>query len=235
MGVRGEDIMNFYFLLEDEKSFLKVLPLWLEYMNFGCSRVADIQEVKQNNYILQSGQGVTQLITKVLFDTIDTILLNPGKIDKLVIILDAEELDAEERKQKVNQQINGHYESGKLDFDIIVLVCNHCFETWLLGCCGLYPKEEVDKESFFYPYYHYYDIEEHDPEEMLPPKYSEETIAKYHFHYLHELLRYKKIRYSKNKPANIATERYFSGIVRRIDTTEHLRSFKTFYDFISNV
>ncbi len=58
--------MNFYFLLEDEKSFLKVLPQWLEYMDFGYSRVADIQEVKENNYILQSGHGVTQLVTKVL-------------------------------------------------------------------------------------------------------------------------------------------------------------------------
>ncbi len=38
--------MNFYFLLEDEKSFLKVLPVWLSYMNFGCSRVADIYEVE---------------------------------------------------------------------------------------------------------------------------------------------------------------------------------------------
>ena len=79
--------MNFYFLLEDEKSFLKVLPSWLEHVNFDCHRVADIKEVKENNYILQSGQGVTQLVTKVIFDTIDTILLNPGKIDTLVIVL----------------------------------------------------------------------------------------------------------------------------------------------------
>lgn len=44
--------MNFYFLLEDEKSFLKVLPSWLEYMDFGCTRVADIQEVETNNYVM---------------------------------------------------------------------------------------------------------------------------------------------------------------------------------------
>ena len=49
--------MNFYFLLEDEKSFLKVLPRWFEYMNFKYERVADIQAVKENNYVLQSGQG----------------------------------------------------------------------------------------------------------------------------------------------------------------------------------
>ena len=43
--------MNFYFLLEDEKSFLKVLPNWLEYMGVDYKRVADIQEVEENNYI----------------------------------------------------------------------------------------------------------------------------------------------------------------------------------------
>lgn len=227
--------MNFYFLLEDEKSFLKVLPLWLEYMNFDCRRVADIQEVQENNYVLQSGQGVTQLVTKVLFDTIDTILLNPGKIDKLVIILDAEDLEIEDRKQLVNEQISKHYEVEKINFDIMILVCNRCFETWLLGCRGLYPIEEVDKTSDFYQYYMHYNIEANDPEGMIPPEGNEETIAKYHFHYLHELLRYKRIRYSKNKPQNVATEEYFKGIVERIAITEHLKSFKIFYDFVSCV
>ena len=39
--------MNYYFLLEDEKSFLKVLPAWLEYMGFGCERVADIDRERR--------------------------------------------------------------------------------------------------------------------------------------------------------------------------------------------
>lgn len=227
--------MNFYFLLEDEKSFLKVLPFWFRYMNFSCTRVADIKDVQENNYILQSGQGVTQLITKVLFDTIDTILLNPGKIDKLVVIIEAEELEVEDRKQKVYKQISEHYGAEEMDFDIVVLVCNHCFETWLLGCCGLYPESSVDKASDFYQYYCNYNIEQCDPEEMMPPEENNETIAKYHFHYLHELLRYKKIRYSKNKPQNVATERYFNGIVERINITDHLKSFRNFYDFVSGV
>ena len=226
--------MNFYFLLEDEKSFLKVLPHWLDYMNFGYTRVADIQEVQKNNYILQSGQGVTQLVTKVLFDTIDTILLNPGKIDKLVIILDAEELEVEERKQKVKEQMSSNYHSKDINFEIATLVCNRCFETWLLGCKRLYPVGEIDKKSYFYKYYNYYNIEQQDPEKMRVPEDSNETIAKYHFHYLHELLRYKKIRYSKNRPDNVATEAYFRGIVERIDTTEHLKTFRSFYDFIIN-
>lgn len=158
--------MNFYFLLEDEKSFLKILPEWLEYMNFGYKRVPDIKEIQENNYILQSGQGVTQLVTKVLFDTIDTIKLNPGKIDKLVIILDAEELEINDRKQEVQEKIDNHYPDEKFEFDIVVLVCNRCFETWLLGCNRLYPVEDIEGTSFFYPYYTHYDTQNDDPEVM---------------------------------------------------------------------
>lgn len=227
--------MNFYFLLEDEKSFLKVLPLWFEYMDFIGTRVADIHEVQENNYVLQSGQGVTQLVTKVLFDTIDTILLNPGKIDELVIVLDTEELDVESREQQVMEQINTHYKTETINFNIKVFVCNHCFETWLLGCCGLYPQEEIDHVSDFYQYYSHYNIEECDPEELIPPEENCDTIAKYHFHYLHELLRYKKIRYSKSNPKNVATKKYFDGIVERINTSEHLKSFKKFYNFVSKI
>lgn len=227
--------MNFYFLLEYEKSLLKVLPHWLEYMNFGYTRVADIQEVEKNNYILQSGQGVTQLVTKALFDTINTIMANPGKIDILVIILDAEELDAKLREQQVKDRITSYYAETVFNFDIKIFVSNHCFETWLLGYLGLYPDNMLEEQSDFYPYYQYYNIDKFDPEKMLPPKESCDTIARFHFHYLHELLRYNGIRYSKRNPANVAKEEYFSGIVRRIDTTEHLKSFKNFYDFIYSV
>lgn len=227
--------MNLYFLLEDEKSFLKTLPFWLRHMNFKCSRVADIQEVRENNYVLQSGQGVTQLVTKALFDTIDTLLINPGKIDVLVVILDAEDLEVNVRKQKVLEQIGRKYDIETFDFDIEVFVCNRCFETWLLGCCGLYPADCPDIQSDFYKYYMNYNVEKSDPEKMKPPKGDKDTIAKYHFHYLHELLRYRGIRYSKNNPKNIATEKYFRGIVERIEKTEHVDSFKNFYDFICRI
>ena len=73
-----------------------------------------------------------------------------------------------------------------------------------------------------------------DPEKMTVPEWARETTSKYHFHYLHELLRYKKIRYSKNRPYNIATNEYFMGIVERITTTNHLETFKDFYDFVCN-
>ena len=93
--------------------------------------------------------------------------------------------------------------------------------------------ENVSEKSDFYQYYDYYNIGKYDPEKMMPPENNNDTIAQYHFHYLHELLRYKKIRYSKRRPQNIATEDYFRGIVKRINTTNDLKSFEMFYNFIS--
>lgn len=223
--------MNYYFLLEDEKSFMKILPKWLEYLNFKCTRVADIKGVVNNNYILQSGKGVTRLITKVLFDTIETIMNNPGKIDKLVILIDTEDKNEEFRKQQILRKIQETYDIEKFDFEILVFVCNHCFESWLLGSEGLYPHE-VEKESDFYPYYNHYNIEESDPEKMPVPINCDETIAKYHFHYLSELFRYRKMRYSKSRPSTVATKSYFRSMCDRIDHSDHIQSFSKFVNFI---
>ena len=226
--------MNYYFLLEDEKSFLKVLPKWLKHMKFQCERVADIKSVKKNNYVLQSGQGVTQLVTKVLFETIETILYNPKTIDKLVVILDAEEENAEDRKQEVFSKKEEKYKLDQLDFELRVFVCNHCFESWLLGCEGIYPQNEVDRESFFYPFYIHYDVSRNDPELMSVPPDRNETIAKYHFHYLHEMFRYKGMRYNKNRPDLVAGITYFEGLIQRIRDTDHIASFQEFVMFIEN-
>lgn len=225
--------MNYYFLLEDEKSFIKVLPKWLSYMGFRNIRVPDIKDVIENCYIMQSGQGVTQLITRVLYQTIDTILENEGKIDELIIILDSEQYDVEYRKKEVKQKIHEYMaeRNVELSFKYKIFVCNHCFETWLLGNTELFPNVVPDKENDFWCYYNNYNIKEDDPEEMLPPDGTEETIASYHFHYLHEMCRYNKIRYSKKKPEKMGEQKYFDKLVERIETTPHLRSFLEFYSY----
>lgn len=135
--------MNYYFLLEDEKSLLKVLPFWLNYLGFKCTRVPDITFVTDNNYILQSGQGVIQLVTKVLFDTIETIIISEKRIDKLIIILDAESITVEQRQAEVKNKISEKYNLDNLPFEVSIIVCNHCFESWLLGKPGLYPSVVV--------------------------------------------------------------------------------------------
>lgn len=225
--------MNYYFLLEDEKSSIKVLPRWLKYMGIENERVPDITYVTKNNYVMQSGQGVTQLITRVLYQTMDTIMEHKGIIDGLIIILDSEEHDVEYRKEDVEQKIID-YKNAKgieLDFQYRIFVCNHCFETWLLGNAALYPKEEPLEESDFYNYYKHYDISENNPEMLIPPVDIHETIAAYHFHYLHEMCRFNKIRYTKKKPEYMAKIEYFESMIKRIKTTPHLESFAEFYQY----
>ena len=118
--------MNYYFLLEDEKSFIKVLPKWLEYMGVRNNRVQDITYLTTDSYVMQSGQGVTQLITKVLFQTIDTIADNPGKVDELIVILDSEELDTETRRSQVESLIDDYIKDKdyEINFSYRVFVCN---------------------------------------------------------------------------------------------------------------
>lgn len=233
MGIRREDIVNYYFLLEDEKSFIKVLPSWLEYCGFRSTRVADITEIEKNNYVMQSGQGVTQLITKVLFDTINTILSSEKQIDKLVIIVDAENKTIDERRQEIWDKIHGEYDVGDFNFEIKIIVCNRCFETWLLGAQGYYPNE-IEESSFFNSYYLFYNIEKNDPEQMLKPSFFSKSIAQYHFQYLHEMFRYNKIGYQKKKPRLVATEEFFGKLIKRIKTTSHINSFAELYNFILN-
>ena len=226
--------MNYYFLLEDEKSFIKVLPEWLKYMGIQNTRVQDITYVQENNYVMQSGQGVTQLITKVLFQTIDTILVNPGVIDELIVILDSEEYNEQQRKNQVEDIIEKYLQDKnyKVNFSYRVFVCNHCFETWLLGNGGLYPDTRPDGD--FQQYYDEYNIKENDPELMSVPEDVDETIAVYHFHYLHEMCRYNRVRYSKKKPMEMAKKSYFDALVSRISNSNHLHSFAQFYNYFSD-
>lgn len=228
--------MNYYFLLEDEKSFIKVLPDWLRYMGFLNTRVPDIKEVTADCYIMQSGQGVTQLITRVLYQTIDTIADNPGVIDELVILLDSEQYNLSYRKEQVENIIEKYVvQKGlKKSFSYKVFVCNHCFETWLLGNRKMYPLKCPKSEEEFFKYYVHYDVSRDDPENMEVPEGVNETIASYHFHYLHEMCRYKKIRYSKKNPKNMATKEYFNEMVGRVRETSHLGSFREFYLYFAN-
>ena len=227
--------MNYYFLLEDEKASIKVLPKWLEYMGVNNTRVQDITYLTDDCYVMQSGQGVTQLITRVLFQTIDTIVQNSGKVDELIVILDSEQYDEACRKNQVNSLIEEYIEDKKyqIDFTYKIFVCNHCFETWLLGNRVLFPEERPDGD--FQTYYDSYNIKDNDPEMMPVPQDVQETIAKYHFHYLHEMCRYNKIRYSKNKPMFMAKEEYFEQLRLRIESTQHLHSFFEFYNYFNQV
>lgn len=241
--------MNYYFLLEDSKSFIKILKKWLEYLEFPCTRVADIKDVENNNYVLQSGHGVTQLVTQALFDTIDTIEHNPQKIDKLVIVLDAENETVDSRKQQVICKIAEKYDIEELDFEINIFVCNCCTETWLLGKENMYPlphEAESDSKNYHYfikhfkDHYYHYNVEHNDPELMSSPIGRGENKPQYHFRYFHDLCLYNNLtkketlKYTKSKPQIAMDKSFFDSLMERIYSTEHLKSLRKFIDFLKD-
>jgi len=233
--------MNYYFLVEDEKSFYNLLPYWLDYLDFGCKRVPTINDVVKNNYILESGQGVFQLETKALFRTIDTILDKEGIIDNLVVIVDAEDIGASNRRERILKQIEKQYlNCGILiPCSINVFVCNICLETWLLGCYGIYPNSKSNIKPILRSYCDFYNIEENDPEYMTKPLSVNNSVASYHFQYFHALTqqiateRHKSsLIYRKRNLGCTCYKEYFDGMIERINRTEDLLSFKDFYNFI---
>lgn len=154
-----------------------------------------------------------------------------GRYNELIILLDSEQYDLAYRKEQVENIIEKYVvqKGFKRSFTYKVFVCNHCFETWLLGNRKMYPLECPKSEEEFSKYYTHYNVSRDDPENMEVPAGVNETIALYHFHYLHEMCRYQKIRYSKKNPKNMATEKYFDEMVKRVKATSHLVSFREFY------
>lgn len=233
--------MNYYFLLEDEESFFNVLPMWLDYMDFGCKRVLNYHKLTTNSYVIGSGHGVSRLENDVLYSTINTIQSQKRIVDKLVIIIDAEDLGVAERKKRIYDSIFDKYSSEfeSIPCSIHVFVCNRCFESWLLGCMGLYPSNIDFVSNDFKSYYDFYDIEHNNPEKMLKPLSFDKTVASYHFQYLHTLTldiqkqnKLKKFTYRKSSPNCALRKDYFEAMVQRINTTEDISTFKEFYDFI---
>lgn len=230
--------MNYYFLVEDEKSSMKVLPYWLTFMGFPARRVEKLSDITQNCYIMRSGMGCYNLVDHVIPNTIAEISQN-GKIDCLVIVIDSESYPVSSRFKHVQDKCKKEQEKYPINCEIKIFVVNCCFETWLLGNISYFPKSEPSKTSTFYPYYKFFNVSLTDPEDMQVdennPKYPDyhfRSRSDYHFRYFHDMCLYNKVRYSKSKPDIAKEQEFFDEIIKRIKCTNHLNSFRRFYEFI---
>jgi hypothetical protein len=76
-----------------------------------------------------------------------------------------------------------------------------------------------------------------DPEMMLRPgdDIRFQTHAQFHFEYLRTLLAEKNTHYSKSHPGSVKVLYYLEQLRSRVEETDHLRSFKNFYDFCKTI
>lgn len=225
--------MNVYFLLEDSKSFLKVLPHWLSYELPNFSRIRTLAEFNDDGdkFLLQSGFGYPQ-IKKNFEQTVLTLYEENIPVDCFVVCFDsdAQKIQKIESEKKYFESVFIRY-SVKYRYKIFVL--DRCFETWLLGNRSVCLSASISKN--FKPYLDFYDVTSDDPEKMNSPN-EFSSVSAYHLKYLQEMLHCSenKKNYSKGSPLAVSTKEYFQELCLRTEKTADLRSFKKFLDFLKS-
>lgn len=217
--------MNLYFLVEGRRSESKVYPKWLEYILPDLKRVYAYDEVDKNNYYLVSGEGYP-LIYRHLKNAVSEVNDVP-QYNYLVLCLDADDAEVEERIEAVYKYLNEENISLS-NCELKIVVQNRCLETWFLGNRVVYPRQPVNPR--FIEYARYFNVSEKDPEAMgLYKKFR--SISLFHFSYLREMLAERGIRYSKQRPREVVEPHYVDQLKDRVNDTTHLRSLKDFFDF----
>ncbi|MGD1808002.1 hypothetical protein ACP6PL_21565 [Dapis sp. BLCC M126] len=221
--------MNIYFLLEG-KTEKKIYGAWLQYLLPELTKVQHYHQVKHNDYCLVSAYGYPSILGEYLLNAVEKI----QEIDKynyLVICLDADEETVASKKQEIENVIVEKDLRLKLgEVELVSIIQNRCIETWLLGNRKMFDSRKP-LEKPLSDYAQYYDVSVKDPE--LMGNYSQDyNHAQFHFSYLKEIFKAKKINYSKKNPGEAKNESYLDELKKRVALeAEHLKSFKYFIDF----
>lgn len=223
--------MNLYFLVEGRSTEKKVYPKFINhFIGSELKRVNQFHEVENNNYFLISGNGYPRILSDVLKNSIQDIN-SISKYDYLVICIDTDDNNFEERQEEVNKYLEKFkVENIELNdsCEIVLIVQNRCIETWFLGNERIYKNNP--QSTLLKRYQNHYNVKENDPE-LMPFSDEFDTHANFHFAYLREMLLERNVRYSKNHPRDVAESHYLDELAKRCNEKEHLNSFKTFYDF----
>jgi hypothetical protein len=222
--------MNIYFLVEGRSTEKKLYTAWLNYLIPELQRVNFYDQIAQNNYVIISGNGYPSILDEGIPNAIDKIQEVP-KYNYLVICLDADEDTVEEREKYVNDFIKENI-AIPASLEIVIIIQNRCIETWLLGNRKIFNYRQP-LQRLLADYVQYYDVSQNDPE--LMGKFKQKNHADFHLVYLQEIFRAKNLSYSKKFPGETQEEYYLQQLIKRIDETEHLKTFQKFINFCDNI
>lgn len=240
--------MNCYFVFEGQtepivyKEWLKLLVPDLEEVDFP-------HQVVNNHYIQFSDMGLPQLY-QVVQDAIADINESEARFDYLVVVMDADQLSVETRREKLlaylKKEVNVEsslYRTLPNFCQLVIIVQQVCIETWFLGNSSFVPTHP--KNDLLKKYKAYFDVCNHNPELMAADFVSIDkstlfgcsTRAQFHAKYFNEVFkeRTRKGGYSKSKPKEVIAASYLNRLIKRQQETAHLASFKTFLDFCATL
>ncbi|PWV99310.1 hypothetical protein DFQ01_11526 [Paenibacillus cellulosilyticus] len=219
--------MNLYILVEG-KSEKHIYPKWLSELLPQLVQVKHLDLITSNNYYLFSCDGYPSII-KDIPNAISDIKTRTN-IDYLMIVLDSDDVAVEDRKSEVLSVVqNCGFDPAK----ILIVVQNHCIETWCLGNQKVFSRNPQTSE--FIECSRFYSILENDPELMgIDTNVSQvTTVAQYHEYYLSKMLLERNASYTKGKGSKaVQNPQFLFQMIERIDSTDHLSSFREFIGII---
>jgi uncharacterized protein YaiI (UPF0178 family) len=209
--------MNILFVVEGKRTEKRIYKKWIKYVHSSLEFVPTITDLNGNNFTIVSGGG-TPKIFEIIKDSIrDINRLN--NIDYLFICIDSEELSFSKKFSEMEEFIEK--ECPPVNSDLVLIIQNHCIETWLMGNKKINLSSAQNQELC--KYRDFYNVNTLDPEDLV--SIDDRTIAQFTLDYLVLMLREKGLSYSKSNVSAVSNKSYFNQLVKRFEDHDHIKSF----------
>ncbi len=223
--------MNIYFLMEGERTEMKVYPKWLSHLIPELQQIKFFDEAVKNNYYMISGYGYPALLNEIA-PAVENIN-NMNNYDYFVICLDADEQSILDCKQEILDFMKNEKIKLNQNTKFEIIVQNKCIETWFLGNAKIFKKNP--SSDFLIECVKFYDVKKNDPELMGKLSDFEASASIFHENYLRELLAERNVNYSKKNPDVVTKEYFLNELIKRNKKTNHIKTFKYFIDFCEQI
>jgi len=209
--------MNILFVVEGKRTEKRIYKKWIKYVQANLEYVPTITDLTENNFTIISGGGYPGYYKVIKNSIRDVNRLN--NIDYLFICIDSEELSFSEKFREMEEFIEK--ECPPVNSDVVLIIQNHCIETWLMGNKKI--NLSVAQNQKLRKYRDFYNVNTLDPEDLL--SIDNRTIAQFTLDYLVLMLREKGLAYSKSNVSAVSNKSYFNQLVKRFKGHNHIKSF----------
>ena len=225
--------MNFYIVVEGDKTEMSVYPAWLSVLAPTYTRINSAWDVNENNYYLFSAGGIPSIYTHVKNAVLDINEINSKggpHYDYLLVCLDTEGENRDYIMQQIEKQLKSEGVSLQ-NAELVVFEQKVCMETWFLGNQSVFKENPQNPE--YLDFIRYYNVGRDNPEEMgnmNEKKFT--TTARFHVRYLKRMLEERNIAYSKKNTDDVQQSSYLQQLIKRYEETEHIATFGSWYEFV---
>lgn len=225
--------MNFYIIVEGEKTEMSVYPAWLSLLAPAYTRIANFDDVNENNYYIFCGGGIPSIYTHVTNAVLDINEINSKggpHYDYLLVCLDTEGENRDYIMQQIEKQLKSEGVSLQ-NAELVVFEQKVCMETWFLGNQSVFKENPQNPE--YLDFIRYYNVGKDNPEEMSNMDENRfTTTARFHVRYLKRMLEERNMAYSKNNTVDVQQSAYLQQLIKRYEETEHIATFGSWYEFV---